>query len=44
MKARFYVANPQVTRKKCNFPKLFLNAAGPAQKIREIARETGPFR
>jgi len=44
MKARFYVANPQLTRKKCDFPKLFLNAGRPAQKIREIARETGQFR
>jgi hypothetical protein len=26
MKAWFYVANPRATRKKCDFPKLFLNA------------------
>jgi hypothetical protein len=44
MKAWFYVANSLATRKKCDFPKLFLNAGQPAQKICEVARETGQFR
>jgi hypothetical protein len=44
MKAWFYVANSLATRKKCDFPKLFLNAGQLARKNREVARETGRFR
>jgi hypothetical protein len=42
MKAWFYVANSRATRKKCNFPKLFLNAGQLAPKNRKVARGNGP--